>query len=136
MSGNETAYSLNLLALAGICAVLILAFGFQLVGGELPCPLCLLQRGCFVAVGAGFLCNVRFGSAPSHYSMILISAVLGAITAGRQVLLHIVPGSGSSGSPLWGLHLYTWAFIGFGAVILYVALIMPLSRHAGSTERA
>lgn len=134
MSRSEAAYSLNLLALVGVCGVLILAFGFQLIGGELPCPLCLLQRGCYIAVGIGFLCNVRFGSAPSHYSLILVSAVLGAITAGRQVLLHIVPGSGSYGSPLWGLHLYTWAFIGFGAVVVYVALILPLLRNAMASE--
>lgn len=123
-------HHLNLLALTGVCAVLVLAFGYQLFGHELPCPLCLLQRGCFIAVGIGFLCNVRFGVSPLHYTMVLIGAVLGATTAGRQVLLHIVPGTGTYGSPLWGMHLYTWSFIGFAAVIIFTALILPFGTRS------
>ena len=33
---------LNVLALAGICVALLAAFFFQLVLGEIPCPLCML----------------------------------------------------------------------------------------------
>ncbi len=51
--------SLNVLGLLGISGVLLVAFIYQLVLGELPCPLCLLQRGAFVALGLGFLFNIR-----------------------------------------------------------------------------
>jgi hypothetical protein len=68
--------------------------------------------------------------------------------AGRQVLLHILPGDPGFGSPLLGLHLYTWSFIAFAAVggILAAMLVLdaqfaplsqppvrlPLSRFAGA----
>jgi hypothetical protein len=47
--------------------------------------------------------------------------------SGRQVLLHIVPGSGSYGSPVFGLHYYSWALVLFLAVIVGTALLMILS---------
>ncbi|OZA78931.1 MAG: hypothetical protein B7X76_09550, partial [Azorhizobium sp. 39-67-5] len=40
--------TLNALGLLGVCAVLAVAFFDQLVFGDLPCPLCLLQRAGFV----------------------------------------------------------------------------------------
>src|SRR5699024_1702806 len=99
----------------------------QLVLHELPCPLCLLQRGCLVAVAIGLMLNVRFGASPRHYAMVLLAAVLGGATAGRQVLLHIVPGSGAYGSALFGMHFYTWAFIAFAGVIVYTAFVLYVS---------
>ncbi len=79
--------------------------------GELPCPLCLLQRIDFIALGRGLLLNMRFGPSPLHYGLVIAAALFGAAAAGRQVLLHIVPGSGAYGSPLFGLHLYTWSLV-------------------------
>ena len=117
---------LNLLGLFGISAVLLVAFGFQLLADELPCPLCLLQRVAFVIVGLGFLLNVRYGSKPAHYSVILLGALFGAVVAGRQVLLHIVPGTGAYGDALFGLHFYSWAFLIFAATILAVAILFLL----------
>lgn len=87
-------HHLNALALLGVGGVLAAAFGLQFVLHELPCPLCLLQRAAFIAVGIGFLLNVRFGSSPAHYGVVLVSAVAGAAMSLRQVLLHIVPGTG------------------------------------------
>ena len=57
---------LNLLGLLGVNAVLLVAFYYQLAQGELPCPLCLLQRAGFVAAGIGFLLNLRCGGVPAH----------------------------------------------------------------------
>lgn len=112
-----------------------MAFAMQLLLRELPCPLCLLQRAGFIAVGIGFLLNVRSGSSPAHYGVVLVSAVLGAAMSLRQVLLHIVPGTGAYGSALFGLHLYTWGFVAFAAVILYVAGLLFLeARPAGAAS--
>jgi disulfide bond formation protein DsbB len=117
----------NTLGVAGIALVLLMAFGAQFALKELPCPLCLLQRVAFTMCGFGFLLNLRFGSQPLHYGVILLGALFGTAAAGRHVLLHIVPGSGSYGSPLLGLHYYTWSLLLFLAVIVAVAVLLILS---------
>lgn len=121
---------LNMLALAGICAVLGMAFLWQVAYKELPCPLCLLQRTAFVLVGIGLVLNVRFGPSPMHYGLILLSALGGAFVAGRQVLLHIAPGDPGYGSPFLGLHFYTWAFIAFVIIMVWVAVMLVIDRNA------
>ena len=112
---------LGAMAVAGVLAV---AFMMQFVQHELPCPLCMLRRVAFVLCGFGFLLNLRFGVQPLHYGLAILAALFGAAAAGRQVLLHIVPGTGAYGSALFGLHLYTWSLILFGAVIAGVAVLM------------
>jgi len=67
---------LNAIGLILVNAVLGAAFYGQFVGGELPCPLCLLQRVAFVAVLYGLVLNVVYGAKPLHYSIILVSALL------------------------------------------------------------
>jgi hypothetical protein len=97
------------------------------VRGELPCPLCLLQRlGC-VAVLTGLILNVVKGPKPDHYSIMIISAFFGAAVSLRQISLHIIPGTGSYGAPFLGLHYYTWSFIVFAAVILGTAIVAAYS---------
>src|SRR5512144_1680427 len=112
----------NLIGTAGIAAALLVAFGLQFALNELPCPLCMLQRVALVLCGFGFLLNLRFGAQPLHYGLSILSALFGFAAAGRQVLLHIVPGTGAYGSALFGLHLYAWSLILFGAVIAGVAV--------------
>ncbi|MBY0319964.1 MAG: disulfide bond formation protein B [Reyranella sp.] len=114
----------NAIGAIGIATLLLAAFGMQFVLGELPCPLCVLQRIALVLCGFGFLLNLRFGVQPLHYGLTILAALYGAMAAGRQVLLHIVPGTGAYGSPLFGLHLYTWSLIVFGGVIVGVAVLM------------
>ena len=101
-------------------------------GHDLPCPLCLLQRVALAGVAYGLLVNLRFGPQPSAYAIMLLAALFGMGAAGRQVLLHITPGSGSYGAPLLGLHLYTWSFVLFVLVILGTAvlLLVPEARVA------
>jgi disulfide bond formation protein DsbB len=117
--------------LAGLIAVLVVAFADQLAGHDLPCPLCLLQRVAIAGVAYGLLVNLRFGPQPSGYAIMLLAALFGMVAAGRQVLLHVTPGSGSYGAPLLGLHFYTWAFMLFGLVILGTAVLLLLPRPAG-----
>ena len=115
---------LNTLGLLGCCAILIVAFWYQFVLGELPCPLCLLQRAAFAAAGLGFALSVRFGSRPSHAGIVILSALAGAFIAGRQVALHVVPGTGGYGSTLMGLHFYTLALIAFVGLIGAVGVLL------------
>ncbi|MGD7247542.1 disulfide bond formation protein B, partial [Ralstonia pseudosolanacearum] len=58
----------------------------------------------------------------------------GAAIAGRQILLHIVPGTGTYGEALWGLHLYTLAFIAFAAMIAGTAILLLLERSPEADE--
>jgi disulfide bond formation protein DsbB len=118
------ARTLNALGLLGCCAILLVAFGYQFVLGELPCPLCLLQRAAFAASGLGFALSVRFGPRPSHYGVAILSAVVGIVLASRQVALHIVPGTGGYGSTLLGLHFYTLALVAFVALIGAVGVLL------------
>lgn len=120
---------LDALALWGVCAVLAAAFGEQFLLRELPCPLCILQRAAFVLVGFAFALNVRFGAAPAHYGLAVLAALAGAAASTRQVLLHIAPGSKGYGSALFGLHLYTWALVGFLAVIVFCGLMLLASSY-------
>jgi len=118
------AIKLNALALYSIAAILLGAFYFQIALDELPCPLCLLQRVGFVALAIGPVLTLRFGPRPWHYGLVLIAALAGAIIAGRQVLLHIMPGDPGYGSMILGYHFYTWAFVCFVAALAASAVML------------
>lgn len=128
------ARNLNIAGLLGLSGVLAIAFGYQFVLGELPCPLCLMQRMAFIAVGVGITLNITAGTRPAHYGIAILSAMLGAALSGRQILLHIVPGTGAFGSALFGLHFYTWAFIAFAVVILAAAAMLLVERQFDREE--
>jgi disulfide bond formation protein DsbB len=115
---------LNALGLLAISAVLATAFADQLINRELPCPLCILQRAGFVLAGVGLAMNLVFGQRASHYALSILGAAAGGAIAMRQVLLHIVPGTGAYGDPFLGLHYYTWAALLFALIIVGSALLL------------
>ena len=125
---------LNAIGLLGIGTVLALAFIDQIWFGDLPCPLCILQRAGFFAAGFGIALNLIFGPKPSHYGMAIIGAVAGGAISMRQILLHIVPGTGSYGPPVFGLHLYTWAFIAAVVIVVGCAIMMLDDRQFSRAE--
>lgn len=120
---------LNALGLLAVGVVLLFAFYDQLVGGELPCPLCILQRAGFVGVGVGLALNVRFGPRPSHYGIAIVSAIVGGAISARQVLLHIVPGTGTYGEAFLGMHFYSWALLLFIVIIAGCAVLLLFDRQ-------
>ena len=107
----------------------------QLWLGELPCPLCLLQRIQFAMLAIGPILNIRFGPRPSHYAVSLLTAAAGAGFAMRQILLHIMPGDPGYGSALLGYHYYTWAFIGFAAAIVLIGAMLLFDRQFKERRR-
>jgi disulfide bond formation protein DsbB len=125
---------LNALGLLAISAVLLFAFADQFFLGDLPCPLCILQRAGFVVAGFGLALNLRFGPRASHYALMIIGALAGATVAGRQILIHVVPGSGSYGSALFGLHFYAWAFVVFMLIVLGTAIMLLFDRQFAAGE--
>lgn len=118
----------------GYAFVMLSAFYIQLVQGEFPCPLCMLQRyGMFFStMGALFVVmQARRGTlTASRYAQGLGMGILGAVAGGsvswRQVDLHIEPGDLGYGEAILGLHLYTWALITFVIVIIYCSAVMML----------
>lgn len=119
-------HTLNTLGLLGMTFVLFMGSVLQFSLGELPCPLCLLQRLGFVMIIFGFLLNVVFGIEQKHYGVILIGALFGVATSLRQISLHVIPGTPGFGSPILGMHYYTWAFVIFCMAISGVALLLIL----------
>ena len=114
--------------------VMLSAFYIQFVMGEFPCPLCMLQRyGMILAtLGALFvIMQARRGTlTTARYAqglgMGLIGVLAGASVSIRQIELHILPGDPGYGEPFLRLHLYTWAFITFAIVMIYVGVMLML----------
>jgi disulfide bond formation protein DsbB len=125
---------LNALGLVLVDTVLVLAFADQIWFRELPCPLCILQRAAFVAAGFGLALTIIFGPRPSHYGIVVLGAVAGAAISMRQILIHIVPGTGAYGSPIFGLHLYTWSFIAFALMIIGAGAMLLFERQFARAE--
>ncbi|RAI03426.1 disulfide bond formation protein B [Acuticoccus sediminis] len=132
---QRLAQQLNVLGLFALSAVLGVAFYDQFVNGSLPCPLCILQRAGFAAVGAGLALNVLRGPTPRGYGIMIIGAIAGGAVALRQIALHVVPGTGAYGPPFLGLHFYTWAFIVFAVIVLGCGLMLFLQREYGIAGR-
>ena len=128
-------YTMNIVGLVVLMAPIVGAFRIQLTG-DMPCPLCLLQRIAMFIMAIGAMFNLRFGIQRSNYGYVLLGAVLGLLMSTRQVLLHIceTPGSGYGGSVM-GMHLYTWAFIIFLCFIVAVAVFLMLGGEQ-SDERS
>lgn len=126
---RATAITLNVLALYGISLVLAVAFAAQLWLGELPCPLCMLQRLQFALLAVGPLLNIRFGPRPGHYALSLLTALAGAGFALRQVALHILPGDPGYGSALFGVHYYSWAVVAFTGAVALIGLMLLCERQ-------
>src|SRR5664279_1576319 len=110
--------TLDTWALLGLSGVLLVAFYYQFAMGELPCPLCALQRVGFIVAGVGLILNLRVGPANANYGLVLLTSVAAGSASLRQVALHVIPGTGHYGSALLGYHFYTWAFFGVGAMLL------------------
>ena len=115
--------------------VLALALLLQVLEAELPCPLCMLQRYGMILSTLGPLWIIRDAHrrtlTPQTYHQGLglasLGAFVGAVFAGRQVLLHILPGDTGYGDPVLGLHMYSWAFITFCVVIVFTGVLAILS---------
>lgn len=131
---TELSRLLNALGLIAISAVLTMAFIDQVWFGELPCPLCILQRAGLIAAGCGIALNIVFGPKPSQYGLAIIGAIASAAISMRQILQHIVPGTGFYGPPVWGLHLYTWAFLFAVAIVLGSGLMLLGDRQFSQVQ--
>jgi disulfide bond formation protein DsbB len=126
-----------------VCGVLSGSLTYQFSLGELPCPLCVLQRFSFLLACVGSLGVLRsvapFGGIASQargFAFCILASFIGAAASIRQILLHIVPPDSGYGPPVLGLHLYTWALVVFCCLILSSALgLLGLSDKARALPR-
>jgi disulfide bond formation protein DsbB len=125
---------LNALGLIAVDTVLALAFVDQLWFRDLPCPVCILQRAAFTAAGFGLALNLLFGPRPSGYGLTILGAAVGAAISMRQILTYMVPGSGSYGNEIFGMHLYSWAFIAFALMVVGCGLLLLDDRQFARSE--
>ncbi|AIT10048.1 disulfide bond formation protein DsbB [Candidatus Francisella endociliophora] len=110
------------IAIIGISIILAMAFYYQLFLQELPCALCVFQRMALSLLAFGLLLNLTHGNRYKHYLFVVLVALLNAAMAITQILLHIVPGTGSYGDAVFSLHMYTWNFVVSVVFILYATI--------------
>jgi len=125
-------YTANSVCMLLVCSALAGAFYFQYGLGEHPCPLCLLQRMGMLGVLLGLSFNTYFGIRAQHVGLVILSALVGASYSVRQILLHICPVAGEPtgyGTPVLGMHLYTWGLILFSASTLGAAVFLCLMKE-------
>ena len=119
---SNLAKTSSLIGLLGVIVISAAALVMQFFYGEQPCPLCLLQRAAFVNIGIALVMNLRYGNKVAHWALIIISALAGAAVSIRQILLHV--NDSGFGSPVAGLHLYTWCFMGFTLAMIGASLML------------
>ena len=140
MNGSERAESpiavaldrlilcLMLLILAGI---LTAAMVMQYVFGEIPCPLCLLQRFAMFGCCFGIVQQLRSCTSERGTGISLIFSILLLVVSVRQTLLDLFPGAGHEyvGSAIFGIHMPVWCV--FIAVALLLGFAVRLALFGG-----
>jgi disulfide bond formation protein DsbB len=121
-------YVYLLLMMLVIAGILTTAMTFQYVRGEVPCPLCLLERAALFGVCFGIMQNFRHGFSYRNTGISLVFAILLLIVATRQTLLDIYPRPGHEyvGSAVFGLHMPVWSIVIALMLLIAVAAKMAI----------
>ena len=106
-------YVYLLLVMFVIAGILTAAMTLQYANGELPCPLCLLERVAMLGVCFGIMLNFRHGFSYQNTGFSLLFAIVLLVIAVRQSLLDIYtrPGHEYIGSAILGIHMPVWSII-------------------------
>jgi len=114
------------LILSTITAILTTAMGFQYINGEIPCPLCLLQRVALFGVCFGIMLQFKCGFSNRHTGMSIVFTIFLLIVSARQTLINIYPRPGHEyvGSAILGIHMPVWSVL--IAVALLIAFALQL----------
>jgi disulfide bond formation protein DsbB len=106
--------------LVALAAALTAAMVMQYAFGELPCPLCLLQRYAMFGCCFGIIMQLRSEEKSERGAGIgALFALVLLIISVRQTLLDLFPRPGHAyvGSAVFGLHMPVWS------VLIAVALL-------------
>lgn len=106
-------YAFLLAMIVVISGILTAAMTMQYGYGELPCPLCLLQRLALFGVCFGIIQSFRHGFSYQNTGVSLLFATFLLIVSARQTLLDIYPRPGHAyiGSSVFGIHMPVWSVI-------------------------
>jgi disulfide bond formation protein DsbB len=117
-------YIFSLLILAAMGFILTSAIYMELIHGENPCPLCLLQRVAYFGICFGVILNLRNGYSMRYEGLTLIVIILLLIISTRQTLIDIYPRPGHEyiGSAILGLHMPVWSIV-FSILLLFAYAI-------------
>lgn len=126
MNNKQIFNFLDSLAILVLGLILSGAFAFQILDQELPCALCVMQRMGLYAIGYGLVLNLLKERTEVHYLLVIAASLINSTIALLQVVLHIVPGSGSFGAAIMGMHMYTWNFV-ISLLFIVYSLIAGLS---------
>lgn len=125
-------YLCELAKVGVIAAILTGAMVMQYAYGELPCPLCLIQRVALFGAALGAILNLRNGFSDRFTGVSLLFATLLLVVSVRQTLLDICsrPDHEYVGSAVFGLHMPVWSvLIAFALIVAHVVtLLLPGSR--------
>ena len=124
--GNYIYLLLMLLTIAGILSA---AMFMQYARGELPCPLCLLQRAALLGVCFGIMLDFRHGFSYQNTGFSLLFVIFLLIVAVRQTLIDIYPRPGHEyiGTAIFGLHMPVWSVvIAFCLLIAYAVRLAAI----------
>jgi disulfide bond formation protein DsbB len=118
---NDLFLMAMMLAMAGILTVAMI---FQYYLGEIPCPLCLLQRVAMFGVCFGIIMHFRYDYSARNDGFCMLFALFLLIVASRQTLIDIYPRPGHDyiGSAVFGLHMPVWSVIIAVTVLLAFAI--------------
>ena len=121
-----------------MAAVLTTAMVFQYYGGEIPCPLCLLQRVAMFGVCYGVILHFRHGYSARNDGVSMLFALFLLIVSAHQTLLDIYPRPGHSyiGNAVLGLHMPVWSVVIAVAVLLAFAIKLAVlgGKHLRNRE--
>jgi disulfide bond formation protein DsbB len=106
-------YVYLLLMMMVIAGIITAAMVLQYARGELPCPLCLLQRIAMFGVCFGIMQNFRRGFSYQNTGFSLLFTIFLLVVSVRQTLLDIYPRPGHAyiGSAVFGIHMPVWSIV-------------------------
>lgn len=117
-------YLFSFSMLLTLASILTFAQVLQFANGEIPCPLCLLQRVAMLGVCFGLIRDLVERPSLHNAGLSMVFAMLLLVISVRQTLLDIYPRPGHEyiGSAIFGIHMPVWSVLIAAALLLAFAL--------------
>ncbi len=111
-----------------IAAIIIAAMAYQYLNGEIPCPLCLLQRLALFGVCFGIIMNFRVGYSDRNAGWSVLFTLFLLVVSVRQTLINIYPREGHAyvGSAVFGIHMPVWCVLIATAILIAFGLKLTI----------
>ncbi|TXI94324.1 MAG: disulfide bond formation protein B [Neisseriales bacterium] len=134
MNYNKLLNFFDMLIIVALCTTLLIAFSYQFTVNDLPCAMCVMSRMGVYAMSFGLLANLLLSRNTKNYLLVIIAGLIQMAISLEFIVRHIVPGSGSYGSPVFGLHMYSWNFIFTVLIIIYCCIAGLISNNISNNQ--